>query len=176
MVKDITNRKTGTADTEAGVDEPSAKRSAEEMAALQKKAEQYIDDFMIHIGYSDPAERTDEDGWRYFNLGSAEGRAGVFNTEDYLLLRVEAPIMSLPSDQDLILPLLRELMEFNMMILGECRIGIINETIYAAITYPVNALEEGDIRRCIDTVLKTADHLDDALMQKYGGTSIKREE
>jgi len=90
------------------------------------------------------------------------------------LFRVEAHLMSLPSDKDMILPLLRELLEINNYMLGECRFSISEEQIFAVVTYPAHVMEEDDIYRCIHNVMRTADNLDDALLKKYGGTSKKR--
>jgi hypothetical protein len=176
MAKNDIGKKRSQAVSEAGVDQPAARLSAEDLKEIKKKTEDYIDAFMERVGYPNPAERTDEKGARHFSLGSAVGVAGVIIAGDQVLLRIEAPIMPLPSDKDLILPLFREMMELNQRIAGECRIGLMLETIVAVITYPAHALEKPDIHRCIHTVMKTADDLDDLLKQKYGGTSKKREE
>jgi len=53
---------------------------------------------MKQVGYN-PPDSTDETGWRYFTLGSADGRAGIVQVENNLYLRVEALVMSMPSDK-----------------------------------------------------------------------------
>ena len=176
MAKNEATTKRSQAVSEAGAERPQVRFTDEELSELKKTVGNAIDAFLLKVGYKDIAERTDEHGWRYISLGSATGRAGAVVAGDQVLLRIEAPIMPLPSDKDLILPLLRELMELNLSIAGECRIGLIQEKIFAVITYPAHAMEETEIYRCIHTVMKTADDLDDLLEQKYGGTSKKREQ
>ncbi|MBI1800399.1 MAG: hypothetical protein HYR71_02065 [Chloroflexi bacterium] len=129
---------------------------------------------MKKVGYANPAERTDEHGWRYVQLGSAEGRAGIVESADGLYLAVESPLMPLPSDGDLILPLMRALSEINMHIAGGARLGIKGEVVYIAVARPVVELRPNDFAECIHTVMAMADELDNPLIEKYGGTTKKR--
>jgi hypothetical protein len=174
MAKKDTGANRSQAVSKAGVKRPEARFSARELSELKKKVENYIDSFMVKVGIKDPADQTDENGWRFFKVGSAIGKAGTIEVEDQVLFRVEAHLMSLPSDKDMILPLLRELLEINNYMLGECRFSISEEQIFAVVTYPAHVMEEDDIYRCIHNVMRTADNLDDALLKKYGGTSKKR--
>lgn len=144
------------------------------LAQRKQAVEAQIDDFMRKVGYADPAVRTDEEGWRWFALGSAEGRAGVIEKDGELFLRVEALIMGLPSDKELILPLMRELLEINMSIADPGRVGIRDEAVFATITRPVPELRPDDFAKCIHSVMVIADSMDDDLIAKYGGTSKKR--
>lgn len=142
---------------------------------LKQAAEAQIDVFMREVGYEDPASRTDEDGWRWFQMGSAEGRAGVIETEEGdFYFRVEALVMQLPSDKELIVPLMRELLELNLVMIGVERLGIKNETVFVSVTRPIMELRKNDFASFIHGVMATADHLDDLLIEKYGGTSRKR--
>ncbi len=157
----------------AGVAAP-ADRPPVDQKLLKQKAEEQIDNFMRQVGYKNPAERTDEAGWRYFELGSASGRACVSESEGILFLEVEASIIDLPADRDLILPLLRELLEINLMLAGEVRVGLQKQKVMCAITYPVLHLKKDDFSRCIHTVMSLADDLDDRLIPKYAGTTLSR--
>ncbi len=62
-----------------GMDAPPVARqmSDEEIEKIRQATEQEVDDFMRRVGYANPAERTDEQGWRWFELGSARGRVGL---------------------------------------------------------------------------------------------------
>jgi len=82
--------------------------------------------------------------------------------------------MPLPGDKDLILPLMRELLELDLVIPGSHRVGISGQQVFAAVTYPVATLHADDCARSIDSVMALADELDDYLVEKYGGTSKKR--
>lgn len=155
------------ADQQAETEPPS------DLAALKKHADEIIDAFMVKVGYN-PAERTDETGWRYFTLGSAEGRAGAIEVEGNIYLRVEALVMPMPSDKELILPLMRELLAINMSMSGPARLGIKEDQVYTALLYPVKALADDDYATLIHWTMTLADQLDDGLIKKYGGTSIQR--
>jgi hypothetical protein len=159
---------------EAGAPQPKPGVSPAKLRQLKKAAEAQIDDFMKKVGYTNPAERTDQQGWRYLGLGSAEGRAGVVELDGELFLRAEAAIMKLPSDKDLILPLMRDLLEWNAVIPGLARLGIMGEAVFVSISQPVVELGSDDFAFCIHRVMKLADDLDDQLIGKYGGTAKKR--
>ena len=159
---------------EAGAKQPSSPPPPPTNTQLKQAAESQIDAFMRKVGIADPSTMTDEDGWRFFNLGSAQGRAGVIESENELYFRAEAPIMPLPSDKDLILPLMRNLLELNTGIAGMASIGIANETVVVTVTRQVGDLRPDDFASCIHSVMSIADDLDDKLIEKYGGTSKKR--
>lgn len=149
--------------------------SPEKRKQLKLAAEAQIDAFMREVGISDPAAMTDEQGWRHLQLGSAGGRVGVLESEaGELFFRAEALVMELPSDRELILPLMRELLEINLLMIGVERLGIKNEAVFVAVTRPIMELKKNDFANFIHSVMMTADNLDDQLLKKYGGTSRKR--
>ena len=149
--------------------------SPEKRKLLKQAAEAQIDAFMRQVGIADPVSMTDERGWRHLTLGSAGGRVGVIETEEgEMFFRAEALIMPLPSDKELILPLMRELLELNLLIAGVERLGIKNEAVFISITRPIMELKKNDFADFIHSVMSTADRLDDQLLEKYGGTSRKR--
>ena len=149
----------------ATVDQPPTGRRA---------IEARIDDFLREIGLSDPRAVTDAEGWRTIRLGSTTGRAGVVTTEDGIYLRVEAAVMPLPSDRELILPLLRELAETNTGLVGPARLCLWEELVLVVTTYPMAALHEGAVGEAIMSVLALADKLDGRLEARYGGTTKPR--
>jgi hypothetical protein len=160
---------------EAGAPPPPTAVSPEKRQEIKQAAETQIDEFMRKVGYSNPAERTDEHGWRYLQLGSAEGRAGIAESDGGdLYLIAEARIMPFPSDKDLILPLMRELLELNMQIAGGLRLGIKDEFVFVAAGRPVIELRSDDVAQCIHTVMSMADKVDNSLIEKYGGTTKRR--
>lgn len=149
--------------------------SPEKRKQLKQAAEAQIDTFMRGVGYDDPASRTDEEGGRWFQMGSAEGRVAVLESDEGdLYFRAEAMVMLLPSDKDLLLPLMRELLELNLVLVGVERLGIKNEAIFVSVTRPIMELRKNDFSNFINRVMATADHLDDLLLERYGGTSRKR--
>jgi hypothetical protein len=143
--------------------------------ALCKQAIEYVDAFLTGVGIKDIPAITDEAGWRYLQLGTAEGRAGVVRDETGAYLRAESPVMPLPSDKDLILPLMRELLEMNLVIVGPVRFGMRADSIFASLQYPVAGLDQDMVARCIHSVMSVADGIDEKLGEKYGGTSLPRQ-
>ena len=149
--------------------------SPEDLKALKLEAETKIDAFMKQVGYN-PPDRTDETGWRYFTLGSADGRAGIVQVENNLYLRVEALVMSMPSDKELILPLMRELLNLNIELSGPVRLGIEGDNVYTSLLYPVKALKDEEYPDMIHWTMNLADQIDEGFIKKYGGTSKIRGE
>jgi hypothetical protein len=142
--------------------------------ATKEAIEAQIDAFLRKVGVTDPASQTDEKGWRHFQRGSAQGQAGVIKIEEDWYLRVESSVFPLPGDKDLLLPLMRELLELNITIPGSHRVGIQEQQVFATVTYPLTSLHTGDCAESISSVMALADALDDYLVDKYGGTSKQR--
>jgi hypothetical protein len=145
-----------------------------DLAQLKQQAEAQIDLFLRALGHPNPAELTDERGWRYFNVGSARGRALVLDAEDDVLLRVEAHIMDLPGDQELILPLMRELLEINGTEVHPGQFGIQGDAVTATLTRSLAELSIDRVVPCLYALMALADTIDDRLLQRYGGTSKER--
>jgi hypothetical protein len=174
MLQSLFGKKRSQDLEQAGAPQPPPPPPAPTLAQIKQAAEAQIDEFMKKVGITDPATQTDEHGWRFFGLGSAKGRASVVESEGELFLRIEAPVMPLPSDKELIVPLMRDLLELNLKIASAGRVGISDEMVFVAVTRPVMELHSEDVARCIQSVMSIADGIDDALLEKYGGTAKKR--
>jgi hypothetical protein len=133
-----------------------------------------IDNFMREIGISHPERFTDENGWRVLKRGSALIFVGATVDERVVTLRAFAKIMDFPSDKDLILPLMRELLEINADLPNECRFAIRNNVVIATISKLITEYSETMVPFCIDLISGIADDYDDYFIGKYGGTSKKR--
>ncbi len=146
----------------------------EQLARMRQAAETEIDNFLRRVGVADPQSLVDEDGWRRLKLGSAQGRAGIIESEGELFLQADALVMAMPSDHDLILPLMRELLEINSQLAGTERVALAGQLVIVVSTRPLLELRREDFARCIHRVLTMADHMDDYLINKYGGTTRAR--
>jgi hypothetical protein len=154
---------------------PKPKLSPERLNQVRQAAEAQIDAFLKMVGITNPAQFTDSGGWRYMSRGSVQGRAAILESGGELYLRVEAHVMPMPSDRDLILPLMRELLELNMQISGSARLGIDGDAVFVSNTHPVMELQESDdFAQMIHAAMAMADDLDDELLKKYGGTTQPR--
>ena len=80
----------------------------------------------------------------------------------------------LPSDKDLIVPLMRELLEMNGALPDAVRLAIANDAVVAMVNRRVASLSKAEVGRSIDSVMALADQLDDGFKAKYGGTSRQR--
>lgn len=134
-----------------------------------------IDSFMIAVGFKDPAARTDQNGWRHLTLESADGIAGIAESEGELFLHVEAFVMPLPSDKDLIQALMRQALEMNCTLPGACSLGIRGTQLVASATENMRALRSPDAYgSLVHLVMSLANAIDDGLKEKYGGTTKTR--
>lgn len=142
---------------------------------LREAGESLIDGFMTSVGFKDPAAQTDVNGWRHLVLESAEGVAGITEAENELYLHVEATVMPLPSDRDLIQAMMREALELNCKLPGACSIGIRGTQLVASATENMRSLRSSnEFGGLIHSVMALANAIDDGLKEKYGGTTKAR--
>jgi hypothetical protein len=133
-----------------------------------------LDATLRAAGIADPAAIRDAQGWVTLVLGTVSGRFTIVEAEQTVFLRAIVPIMDMPSDGDLILPLMRELLERNFGAAGPARLAIFGQAVVAAFAVPAVDLSEQDMRSVIDNVMWTARELDEPLHERYGGTSRTR--
>jgi hypothetical protein len=154
--------------------------SGKKLTAAQRKevrelGESMIDGFMKAVGFEDVEERTDENGWRHLRLESVEGVAGIKESDGELYLHVEALIMALPSDKDLIQALMREALELNCTLPGACSLGIRGTWLVASATENLRTLDSSSAYgSLIHLVMALANTIDDGLKERFGGTSRTR--
>jgi hypothetical protein len=142
------------------------KRSAAQLEKMKKTAEWQIDEFLKKVGYVNPAERTDEDGWRWFDFGGVKGRAGITGSNEDMFLRAEAHAMDLPPDKDRMLKVLRDLMEANMNLAGPARLGIYGESVFVSSTMPFLKLTASAAQAHIQPVMEIAATLHEAYAEQ----------
>jgi hypothetical protein len=150
--------------------------SSRQRRLIREAGEGAIDNFLrTVVGVSDPSEFTDDDGWRYLEFGSAKGVAFIDEAEDVFYLHCEGDVMPVPSDQELIVPLYRELLEMNLGIPGTCRFAIHGDHVVIVSTEELSVLrDDGDFARHIHGVMTCTDAVDSDLIRKYGTTTRKR--
>lgn len=103
---------------ETRTDPDLSTQAATTLASVRKAAEARLDAALRAGGVSNPADVTDEHGWRTIVLNSVRGSIAIVEADETVFLRVIVPVMELPSDQELILPLMRELLERNFNVRG----------------------------------------------------------
>jgi hypothetical protein len=146
----------------------SRKTSPAKLKRLKRATELQIDEFMKRVGYTNPSERTDDHGWRWFEFGSVKGRAGVVKSDSdgELYLRAESLVMELPSEQEMIPPLMRELLEANMTIAGSARLGISGEGVFVCASILADELGAGDVPAHIHAVMAIAGSFDHSFSEE----------
>jgi hypothetical protein len=82
--------------------------------------------------------------------------------------------MELPSDRDLILPLMRDLLELNVNVLGPARASILGSAVVITASVPMEGMDDNQVGFTINNVMSMADHFDEPLLERYGGTSKPR--
>jgi hypothetical protein len=109
------------------------------------------------------------------SLRSVAGRISIVEADGTVFLRAVVPVMALPSDRDLILPLMRELLERNFGLAGPARLAIDRHVVVVAVfALPAADLSEGDMRAAIDNPMWMAEEAAEPLMQRYGATTRTR--
>lgn len=147
---------------------PAALADPEELARVRAMTEEHILAFLASVGLVDiPVE---QGGWRHIRLGSAGGRVGIIEWHDEIYLQVESYIMDMPSDRDLIVPLMRELLELNYLALVPARASIIDDKVFVTLSWPASVLDENGVADCIHAGMSIADEVDDELIRKYDRT------
>ena len=160
---------------------PAAAQALSNWRADHKKAKQkdevhgYIESYLTAKGVPRPEKVHEEDGWHFLVLGSAKGRVGFVEHDGDLYLHIDALLLEkLPSDQDLMLPLMRELLELNARLPDSIRLVIANEMVFVMASRRLEDVSKSEVQNGIETVLAIADGLDDGFTAKYSGTSRQR--
>ena len=78
------------------------------------------------------------------------------------------------ADGEFILPLMRELLEFNHGLPGSAHIGIRDEHVWVSGNRRLEEVRSEDVAAAFAEVMGLADSIDDALVSKYAGTIKKR--
>lgn len=149
----------------------------EDREALRRRCSQVIYEGMQRLGAADPAALQDENGFIHFPVGSIQCTLGMVAVDDRDLFLVYAPIMDLPSDGDLILPLYRLLLELNNRFeLSIAKFGLHGDTVFLSAMRPLEGLDPPEVEDMVRWVSGFADDMDDRLLTEFGGTSKRREE
>jgi hypothetical protein len=99
----------------------------------------------------------------------------VEEIEGEVLLRVESLVMLLPADRELIVPLMREALEFNLMTTGSARFAIAGRRLLAAATRPADQVAPNEIEACLDEAGVTASLGAERFTRRFGGTTKTRQ-
>lgn len=86
------------------------KESLADLETKKRKLDGVIDKFLAGVGV-DVDRNTDEKGVRFFTFGSASGMVFSLTSDNEVFLEVISPLFEIPADQELLLPLFRELLE-----------------------------------------------------------------
>ncbi|NLC58388.1 MAG: YbjN domain-containing protein [Armatimonadetes bacterium] len=147
----------------------------EERLALREQSIRAINEGMACLGMGDPAALQDENGFFHFPCGSIQCTLGLIAVEERDLLLVYAPIMDLPSDRDLILPLYRLLLELNNRFeLSIAKFGLHGDTVFLSAMRPLEGLDPAEVEDIVCWVSRLADEVDERLLSEFGGTSRQR--
>jgi hypothetical protein len=123
----------------------------------------------------DPATITDPQGWRRLEQGSAVCLAGVVEwptKEPYLV--VFSPVLELPTKTTQLGAFYRLLLELNHEATLSAHFSVHGDTLFLAVTRPLRALDEEEVREALLSVLTLADLHDDPLQVSATGVEVPR--
>jgi hypothetical protein len=150
--------------------------SPEEVAAEVDTARKLVEEVLGRVGL-DPAKVRGESGpdlatWS-IKRGSASIMVSVVKSDrgDTAHLRAVSPIMSLPSEPNL-LPFFRRLLELNGQGLVNAAFGILGDRIVVKSERPTAFLDVAEVEQIILQLSAVADTYDDRLVKEFGGQRV----
>lgn len=150
-----------------------ARRAAAKHRKLRAHAEALIEEYLRDVGFKAPSDLKDG-GAYHLDTGEVGGFAAVRVLDGNLVFTVAAEVLPLPSDKDLVVPLMRELLEINSWARGPVRLAIVGDSVWAGISDLVELMPDEDFGRYVAATLGMAEGLAGELTKKYGKTSRKR--
>ena len=150
-----------------------ATRAASKRRKLRAHALSQVADYLRDNGFDNPEEFRTRDGYR-FEFDELSIFAGVRTEGSDVVYLVGAEVMPMPSDADLVVPLMRELLEMNAMARGPARFCVDGDTVWVVVLDLVELMPDADFGRCIDAVLAWASQSHETLRKKYHRTTRKR--
>ena len=155
--------------------EKGKRTSPGERDELRERCGRAIYEGMRRLGVPDPSLLEDENGFLHFPQGTIQCTLGMVALDDGDLFLVYAPIMDLPSDRDLILPLYRLLLELNNQFeLSTAKFGLHGATVFLSAMRPLVGLDAVEVMEMVRWVSRLADDMDERLLREFGGTSKRR--
>jgi hypothetical protein len=152
---------------------PTRPSKKAKLRALQKQVEEHLDMLLKEGGVDDLSE-TIEDGARWFVTDDAAAFAYVEIDDDVVVLHVVSELMPVPSDRDLNLALMRELLELNSHAFGAGRFSIRGADVYVSASDDAEDLSLDQIRRQVHSVLTVAAVMGPRLQKRFTRTRRKR--
>lgn len=150
-------------------------QSPDERDALRCRCSRVIFEGLRQLGAADPEALQDENGFLHFPVGSIRCTLGIVALKERDLFLVYAPILDLPSDHDLILPLYRLLLEMNNRFeLSMAKFGLHGDTVFLSAMRPLEGLDASEVAEMVCWVSGLADDMDERLLADFGGTSKQR--
>jgi hypothetical protein len=159
--------------TESTATTKPKRRNKSKLAAQVKAVFAMIDDLMLSYGITDLDEFTDDNGTRFIPVGSVEVQIQLIELEDdSVYVRAAVPICDLPSDKDLIVPLMRYLLEWNIN--GAEHFALDESTVCLLAMRNIEHMQPEELEELVSGVMHLADVLDEEIIATYGGTSKQR--
>jgi hypothetical protein len=140
---------------------------------LREQALVQVADYLRDNGFDNPDDFKVKGGYRV-EFPDFTIYASVEADGNDLIYLVGAEVMPLPSDADLVVPLMRELLQMNAVARGPARFCIDGDSIWVVAVDLVELLPDADYGRCIDAVFAWAGQAQVTLQKKYHKTTRKR--
>jgi hypothetical protein len=118
----------------------------------------------------DPKKATDEHGWHYLRLGSAQGAVGIIEMEPgehHLVVR--SAVLRLPPEDRHLAEFYRLLLELNHEGTRSTRFSVHEGVVGVSLSRPLRSLDEVEVDDAIRTVMVVADIYDEWLQGTLDG-------
>jgi hypothetical protein len=150
-----------------------AKRAEAKRRKLRAHTMAQVAEYLRENGFEHPERLKTTNGYQ-FDIEDLTVFAGVQADGRDLVFLVGTEVMALPSDADLVVPLMRELLEINARARGPARIAIDGDSVWVVVVDLADLMPDADFGRSIDAVLAWAEQLQKSLPRKYHRTTRKR--
>jgi hypothetical protein len=162
-------RSTAVKRTEAA----SARRAEAERRRLRRHAVEQVEAYLREQGFDNPADLRTRRGYS-IEVDEMTVVVGFEPDGRDLVYLVGAEVMALPSDPDLVVPMLRELLELNAAARGPARLAVEGDAVWVVAVDLVALMPDADFGRCIDAVVAWASLASSLLRKKYQRTTRRR--
>lgn len=150
-----------------------AKRAEATRRRLRAHVLSQVTEYLRESGFERPEQLKTTNGYQ-FDVDGLTVFAGVRSEGRDLVYLVGTEVMALPSDADLVVPLMRELLEINARARGPARVAIDGDSVWVVAVDLADLMPDADFGRSIDAVLAWADQLQKRLPKKYHRTTRQR--
>lgn len=136
--------------------------------------ERHVDRLISKAINARPRDFTDKAGGRHLTVNGRDACATVDEFAGGIFVRVEAPVMPLPADRELIQPFMREALELNYSIPGHARLTTVGRILVSVAAQSVARLPPDGLEAFLEDAGLMAAFAAGPLSERFSGTTKTR--